>query len=191
MKNAMVHALQTVDKNHASHDQIIQAQAQYLQRLTAKQDALTNAMQALSDANVRLNESMLAQERVEEQRRQIVQLEAIPRMTKVELNTPDKDVDRRLFHEPGQSSQSHSQNDPPGEFSTPPNSHSQNDKGGTDCAALEETVRRLRFWILQITGALDIEEDPGNVSFPNPRTCRELNKLKKEVEALMRYQVNS
>ena len=28
MKNAMVHALQTVDKNHASHDQIIQAQAQ-------------------------------------------------------------------------------------------------------------------------------------------------------------------
>ena len=50
--------------------------------------------------------------------------------------------------------------------------------------ALEETVRRLRFWLLQITGALEIEEDPGNVSFPNPRTCRELDKLKKEVEAL-------
>ena len=227
MKNAMVHALQTVDKNHASHDQIIQAQAQYLQRLTAKQDSLTNAMQALSEANVRLNESLLAQEResetrkarlevlekfigeklndamlrvpaetqnlnqrltrleelssqsqmgertvasmvdnhqewqsqvetkmtdlitdqqlkeikinellethsreshsrnerledklkrlelqVEEQRRQIVHLEAIPRMTKAELNTPEKEVDRRLFHEPGQSSQSHSQNDP-------------------------------------------------------------------------------
>ena len=64
IKNAMVHALQTVDTNHASHDQIIQAQAQYLQRLTAKQDALTNAMQALSEANVRLNESMLAQERI-------------------------------------------------------------------------------------------------------------------------------
>ena len=45
-------------------------------------------------------------------------------------------------------------------------------------------VRRLRFWILQITGALDIEEDPNNVSFPNPKTCRELDKLKKEVEAL-------
>ena len=231
IKNAMVHALQTVDTNHASHDQIIQAQAQYLQRLTAKQDALTNAMQALSDANVRLNESMLAQERiwekkgpirgpwkvrwreaewchassaswntksewkthetrgwssqsqlekrkvasmvdnhqewqsqvedkltdlmtnqqvkeikinelleansreshsrnerledklkrlelqVEEQRRQIVQLEAIPRMTKAELNTPEKEVNKRLFHEPGQSStpsDSHSQNDPPG-----------------------------------------------------------------------------
>ena len=240
IKNAMVHALQTVDTNHASHDQIIQAQAQYLQRLTAKQDALTNAMQALSDANVRLNESMLAQEResetrkarlevlekfigeklndtmlrvpaetqnlhqrltkleelssqsqmgertvasmvdnhqewqsqvetkltdlitdqqlkeikttelleahsreshsrnerledklkrlelqVEEQRRQIVQLEVIPRMTKAELNTPEKDVDRRLFHETGQSSQSHSQKDPPGESSIPPNSHSQ------------------------------------------------------------------
>ena len=47
-------------------------------------------------------------------------------------------------------------------------------------------VRRLRFWILQITGALDIEEDPSNVSFPNPKTCRELDKLKKEVEALQR-----
>ena len=56
VKNAMVHALQTVDTNHASHVQIIQAQAQYLQRLTAKQDSMTNAMQALSDANVRLNE---------------------------------------------------------------------------------------------------------------------------------------
>ena len=60
IKYAMVHALQTVDTNHASHDQIIQSQAQYLQRLTAKQDALTNAMQALSEANGRLNESMLA-----------------------------------------------------------------------------------------------------------------------------------
>ena len=208
IKNAMVHALQTVDTNHASHNQIIQAQAQYLQRLTAKQEAFTNAMQALSEANVRLNESMLAQEResetgkarleviervigeklndamlrlpaetqnlnqrltkleesssqpqlgertvasmvdshqewqtqvenklsdlitdqqlkeiknaelledsrnerledklrglerqVEEQRRHIVQLEAIPRMTKAELNTPDKDADRRLFPE--------------------------------------------------------------------------------------------
>ena len=295
----MVHALQTVDTNHASHDQIIQAQAQYLQRLTAKQDALTTAMQALSEANVRLNESMLAQEResetrkarlevlekfigeklndamlrvpaetqnlnqrltkieelssqsqmgerkfasmmdnhqewqsqvedkltdlmtdqqlkevktkelleahsreshsrnerledklkrlelqVEEQRRQIVQLEAIPRMTKAELNTPDKGADRKLFHDAGQSSQAHSQNLPPGEFSTPPNSHSQNDKGGTDCVALRETVNRLSFWILQITGALDIEEDPGNVSFPTPKICRELDKLKKDLEAL-------
>ena len=40
IKNAMVHALQTVDTNHASHDHVIQAQAQYFQRLTAKQDAI-------------------------------------------------------------------------------------------------------------------------------------------------------
>ena len=36
IKNAMVNALKTVDTNHAAHDQTIQAQAQYLQRLTAK-----------------------------------------------------------------------------------------------------------------------------------------------------------
>ena len=124
---------------------------------------------------------------IEDQRRHIVQLEAIPRMTKAELNTPEKEVNKRLFHEPGQSStppNSHSQNDPPGESSHSPNAHSQNDKGGTDCEALRETVRRLSFWILQITGALDIEEDPNNVSFPNPKVCRELDRLKKEVEAL-------
>ena len=69
IKNAMVNALKTVDTNHATHDQIIQAQAQYLQRLTAKQDDLTNAMQALSNANVRLHESMLAQERESETRK--------------------------------------------------------------------------------------------------------------------------
>ena len=49
---------------------------------------------------------------------------------------------------------------------------------------LKETVRRLQFWILQITGALDIEEDPSKVSFPNEKTCRELDRLKKEVEIL-------
>ena len=38
IKNAMVHAVQTVDANHAAHDQGIQAQAQGLQRLTARQD---------------------------------------------------------------------------------------------------------------------------------------------------------
>ena len=132
--------------------------------------------------NERLEDKLKRLElQVEEQRRQIVQLEAISRMTKAELDTPEKGVNKRLFHEPGQSSQSHSQNAPPGEFSTPLNSHSQNDKGGTDCAALKETVKRLSFWILQITGALDLEEDPNNVSFPNPKTCRELDKLKKEV----------
>ena len=68
---------------------------------------------------------------LEEQRRQILHLEAIPRMAKQELNTPDKDVQRKLFQEPGQSSQSHSQNGPPGnspdpnqgQLSTPPQSH--------------------------------------------------------------------
>ena len=63
IKHAMVNALKTVDTNHAAHNQSIQAQGQYLQRLIAKQEAFTNAMQALSDANVRLQESMLAQER--------------------------------------------------------------------------------------------------------------------------------
>ena len=127
---------------------------------------------------------------VEEQRRQILHLESIPRMAKQELNTPDKDIPRKLFME--QSSQSHSQNDPPGnssgsnqaQASNPPQSHSGNDKGGTDCAALRETVRRLSFWIMQITGAMDIEENPDNVSFPNGQTCRELSRLKKEVETL-------
>ena len=42
----------------------------------------------------------------------------------------------------------------------------------------------MKFWILQITGALDIEEDPSQVSFPNPQICRELDKLKKEVDSL-------
>ena len=128
--------------------------------------------------NERLEDKLKRLElQVEEQRRQIVQLEVILRMTKAEFNTPDKEVDRRLFHETGQSSQSHSQKDPPGESSIPSNSHSQNDTGGTDCVALKETVKRLSFWIVQITGALDIEEDPGNMSFPNPKTCRELDRL--------------
>ena len=91
-----------------------------------------------------------------------------------------------------QSSQSHSQNDPPGnssgsnqaQASNPPQSHPGNDKEGADCTALRETVRRLSFWIMQITGAMDIEENPDNVSFPNGQTCRELSRLKKEVEIL-------
>ena len=68
IKNVMVNALKTVDTNHEAHDQVVQAQAQHLQRLTAKQDALSNAMQALSNANVRLQESMLAQEKESETR---------------------------------------------------------------------------------------------------------------------------
>ena len=84
IKNAMVHALQTVDTNHASHDHVIQAQAQYLQRLTAKQDAMTTAMQALSDANVRLNESLLAQERESETRK--ARLEVLEKFIGEKLN---------------------------------------------------------------------------------------------------------
>ena len=83
IKIAMVHALQTVDTNHASHDQIIQAQAQYLQRLTAEQDAMTTAMQALSDANVRLNEPM-AQERESETRK--ARLEVLEKFVGEKLN---------------------------------------------------------------------------------------------------------
>ena len=37
---------------------------------------------------------------------------------------------------------------------------------------------------MQITGAMDIEENPDNVSFPNGQTCRELSRLKKEFEIL-------
>ena len=80
----MVHALQTVDTNHASHDHVIQAQAQYLQRLTAKQDAMTTAMQALSDANVRLNESMSTQERESETRK--ARLEVLEKFVGEKLN---------------------------------------------------------------------------------------------------------
>ena len=55
--------------------------------------------------NERLEDKLKRLElQVEEQRRQIVQLEAIPRMTKAELDMPEKGVNKRLFHEPGQSS---------------------------------------------------------------------------------------
>ena len=80
----MVNALQTVDTNHASHQQIIQAQTQYLQRLTAEQEAFKIAMQALSEANVRLNESMLAQERESETRK--ARLEVLERVIGEKLN---------------------------------------------------------------------------------------------------------
>ena len=53
--------------------------------------------------NERLEDKRLELQ-VEEQRRQIVQLETIPRMTKAELNTPEKEINKKLFHEPGQTS---------------------------------------------------------------------------------------
>ena len=108
--------------------------------------------------NDRLEDKLIQLERqMEEQRRQILQLEAIPRMAKQELSTPEKEVPRILFGERGQSSQSHSQNEPPGnsadskqgQVSSPPQSHSRNDQGGINCAALQETVKRLSFWIMQ------------------------------------------
>ena len=37
---------------------------------------------------------------------------------------------------------------------------------------------------MQTTGAMDIEKNPDNVSFPNGQTCRELSRFKKEVDAL-------
>ena len=37
---------------------------------------------------------------------------------------------------------------------------------------------------MQITGAMDLEENPHDVVFPNGQTCREIAKLKKEVEIL-------
>ena len=47
MKNAMVNALLTVDTNHASYQQIIQAQAQYLQRLTAESETRKARLEVL------------------------------------------------------------------------------------------------------------------------------------------------
>ena len=45
--------------------------------------------------NERLEDKLRRLElQVEEQRKQIVQLEAIPRMTKAELNTPEKEVNK-------------------------------------------------------------------------------------------------
>ena len=37
---------------------------------------------------------------------------------------------------------------------------------------------------MQITGALDLEENPDKADFPNPRTCREIDKMKREIEDL-------
>ena len=36
----------------------------------------------------------MSENQIETQRRQIVQLEAIPRMTKAELNTPEKEIEQ-------------------------------------------------------------------------------------------------
>ena len=43
LKNAMINALQTVDTNHATHEQTIRAQTQYLQQLTTRLDTLEAA----------------------------------------------------------------------------------------------------------------------------------------------------
>ena len=70
MKTAMVHALQTVDANHAVQQQSIHAHGQSLHefhtrsnRLNAKQDALETAVGAVTEAQARLNEAMLSEER--------------------------------------------------------------------------------------------------------------------------------
>ena len=34
---------------------------------------------------------------------------------------------------------------------------------------------------MQITGALDLDENPDKVNFPNPKACREIDKLKREI----------
>ena len=69
IKNARVNALQTVDTNHAGHDQIIQAQTQGLQRLSVRQDGQETAIQSVLEAQSRLHASMLAQERESETQR--------------------------------------------------------------------------------------------------------------------------
>ena len=52
-----------------------------------------------------------------------------------------------------------------------------NDNGGNDLNALRETVRRLSFWIMQITGAIDLGENPDQVVFPNTRTMSRLGEV--------------
>ena len=169
-----------------------------LQLKEIKLNELQNSQSTNSHSrNDRVEDKLILLERqLEEQRRKILHLESIPRMTKAELNTPDKEVNRKLeFQESAQSSHSHSHNanvgnptdsnDPnQGQQPAPPSSHSGNDKGGTGCAELRETVRRLTFWIKQITGVMDLGENPDDVSFPNWQTCRQLSKLKNEIEAL-------
>ena len=139
--------------NHQEWQSQVQAK---LADLTADQQSKDLKTIELLDAhsteahsrNDRLEDKLIRLERqVEEQRKQILHLEAIPRMAEQECNTPEK---RTLFQEPGQSSQSHSQNDPPGnstdpnqgQVPNPPHSHSRNDQGGTDCAALQENHPR-------------------------------------------------
>ena len=74
--------------------------------------------------NDRLMEKLIGLERVvEEQRVQIVHLEANARMTKAELNTPEKGISRQLFAEAANPSASQSQNDTSGNSA---GSHSQN-----------------------------------------------------------------
>ena len=80
----MINALQTVDANHAAHNQGIQAQAQALQRLTASHDAQEAAIQAILEAQSRLHASMLAQEREAEMRK--ARLEVLERFTSEHLN---------------------------------------------------------------------------------------------------------
>ena len=84
MKTAMIHALQTVDTNHAAHDQTIQAQTHGLQRLTAQLQNQEAAIQATLEAQSRLHASMLAQERESETRK--ARLDVLERFTSEHLN---------------------------------------------------------------------------------------------------------
>ena len=80
-----------------------------LSDLTADQQSRDQKLKELLNAqstethsqNDRLEDKLRRLERqVEEQRRQILHLGAIPRMTKQELDTPDKDLQRKLFQDP-------------------------------------------------------------------------------------------
>ena len=77
--------------------------------------------------NDRLEKLVGLKRLVEEQRVQIVHLEANARMTKAELNTPDKNLPRQLFADPVHPSASQAQNDASGNSA---GSHSQNGAPG-------------------------------------------------------------
>ena len=92
--------------------------------------------------NDRLMEKLIALERaVEEQRVQIVHLEANARMPKAEMNTPEKGIPRHLFAEPVHPSASHPQNDNSGNST---GSHSWNGGAGNS-SGLDLKSSRVSF----------------------------------------------
>ena len=103
IKTAMVHALQTVDTNNAAQQQIIHAQGQSLhechtklQRMHATQEAVEPAIGAVTEAQARLNEAMLSQEREGELRKarlDVVEQYLTDKLNDAMLRLPEGDAE--------------------------------------------------------------------------------------------------